>query len=615
MSKFTKAVLCAGAALATSLTPTAPASAQRVGKIVAFGDSYADDGNLFELLGIPRPAVYPNGRFSNGTNFVDTMGQTLNVSIDNFAIGGAFTGAGNSGFDNINGPGIPGFVAEWQSYLAGGGPAAFPRTNGRFAPDDLVVISIGGNDARFYRQTGGTVAGAPAAAAVSVAEATAGINALANAGARNITFLAGDVGRLPEVAGTPAAAPGTAFSSAFNAGMRNSLGNLANQGVIVNYLDLNLIGDRVAANLAAFGLTSAGACPIECVTTNPALLDRYLFYVDQVHLTSAGFAIVGRYAVRQLEAPLHLEAQADLGLLTANAFGATLQGRMDLSDSRFGAASERGLNLYVSGNTAGLNRDPGMMRLGYSMDVFGGTLGAEYDTGTGAIFGAAINYSRAEADMDTRSGGVEARGWQIGLYGGWASGGAFVQAHAGYGWLDYDITRDAVIDEISADPDGTTLTAGARAGYLFGLGGWRVGPVIGLNYARAKVDAFTETGDAVLTLDVREQRLTSLVGSLGLEARGELDIEGLAVRPYAAATVEREFDGDARTILYSLTAAPEIVNRWALPERSDDIYGRITAGVNFSLGGTASLQVQGSTSISRDDGNDVAGFLAFRLGL
>src|SRR4051812_44818506 len=103
MSRHRFTLLCAAAVAA--LVSAAPAAAQSVDRIVAFGDSYADDGNLFELLGIPRPAVYPNGRFSNGTNFVDTMGQILTVPIDNFAIGGAFTGNGN-----INGPGIPGFV-------------------------------------------------------------------------------------------------------------------------------------------------------------------------------------------------------------------------------------------------------------------------------------------------------------------------------------------------------------------------------------------------------------------------------------------------------------------------------------------------------------------------
>ena len=46
--------LFAGALLAaTALTFAAPASAQRVDRIVAFGDSYADDGIFFALAGIP----------------------------------------------------------------------------------------------------------------------------------------------------------------------------------------------------------------------------------------------------------------------------------------------------------------------------------------------------------------------------------------------------------------------------------------------------------------------------------------------------------------------------------------------------------------------------------
>jgi hypothetical protein len=101
--------------------------------------------------------------------------------------------------------------------------------------------------------------------------------------------------------------------------------------VTVNYLDVTQIGNVVEANLAAFGLQSAGACPTACVTTNPELLDRFLFYVDQVHLTSAGFAIVGRYAVRQLEAPLQMQAQGDLGLSAAGDFGRLMSGRLDLA--------------------------------------------------------------------------------------------------------------------------------------------------------------------------------------------------------------------------------------------------------------------------------------------
>ena len=616
--KLSKSWLWASAAAAAALA-TAPASAQRVDRIVAFGDSYADDGNLFELLGIPRPAVYPNGRFSNGTNFVDTMAQLLGVPVDNFAIGGAFTGNGN-----INGPGIPGFVTEYQSFLAGGGPAAFPRVSGKFDSNDLAVVSIGGNDARAYErslgltpnseQIAGLIAGAPAQAGLRVAEATTGLNALVNAGARNITFLAGDVGRLPEVRGRPVAAVGSAYATAFNNGMKTSLAGLADQGVIVNYLDLNLIGDVVENNLSAFGLVSAGACPIACVTTNPELLGQYLFYVDQVHLTSAGFAIVGRYAVRQLEAPLQLEAQGETGLHAASSFGSTLLGRLDLSDARFGVGGDGGIAFFVSGDSATADRDSTPTSFSYDLDTTGVSGGVEYSVG-GIVIGAALNYSRGEADLGSGTARTETKSWQGGLYGGWSAGGAFVQGYASYGEIDLDVERDAVIDQIAGRTDGNVMSAGARAGFLFDFGGARVGPVVGVRYAEADLDGFTEAGDPVLTLNVEDQELTSLVGNAGIELRGSLDVAGLAVRPYASAMVERQFEDDPRTIRYALTAAPGIVNQWVVPGWSDEMYGRLSGGVNFDLGRTISLQANATGTLGQDEGSELAGFVALRLSL
>ena len=617
MSRFAAKLLCAAAAL-TAIA--APASAQRVERIVAFGDSYADDGNLFELLGIPRPAPYPNGRFSNGTNFVDTMSQILQVPVDNFAIGGAFTGNGN-----INGPGIPGFVTEYNAFLAGGGPAAFPRVSGKFGPNDLAVISVCGNDARAYErslgltptatQISGLIAGAPAQAALRVNEAMVGVNALTNAGARNITFLVGDVGRLPEVRGLPVAAVGTAYADAFNAGLQTRLAETAAGGVIVNYLDLTQIGNRVESNLAAFGLTSAGACPASAGTAcvaDSSFANQYLFYVDQVHLTSAGFAIVGQYAVRQLEAPLHFQAQTDVGLQTATSFGQTLNGRLDLSNART-ASEGTGFNFFISANTSSRSVDDGPRNLGYDLDTTGVSVGAEYDSG-GIVLGAALNHSRPDAGMYSGSGKARARAWMFGGYAGWSAGGAFVQGHAGYGWLDYRTRRTAVIDDITAETDGTAITAGAKAGYLAGFGGLRVGPVIGLHYAKAEIDGYTESGDPVLTLNVGEQDVKALVGSVGLEARGLLNSGGLAIAPYASIAAEKDLEGDSRSIRYAGTASPAIVNTFHLEDRSKDVHGRLTAGANLTLGSMASLQVQGSTTVKQDGGNETSGFVALKVG-
>ena len=612
MRKSAAKLLCA-AALAAGLW-SAPASAQRVKRIVAFGDSYADTGNLFKLLGIAPPSVYNTGRFSGGTNFVDTMSQLLAVPDDNFAIGGAFTNNGN-----INGPGIPGFVTEYQSFLAGGGPAAFPRVSGTFGPNDLLVISIGGNDARAFERSLGTnptsaqlstlLAGAPAQAQVKVGEATAGLTALVNAGARNITFLAGDTGRLPEVQGLAIAQVGSLYSGTFNTGMQASLANFARQGVIVNYLDLNKIGDVVAANLSAFGLQSAGACPVACVTTNPELLDKYLFYVDQLHLTSAGFAIVGRYAVRQLEAPLHFQAQTEAGLQAAGSFGSTLSGRLDLARG----GGHDGLGFFVLGHGASRDYASSLTSDPYSLETVGGSAGVEYRTG-GAVIGVAVDYSRPKAVFVTGAGSIRAHDWQAGAFAGWSGGGAFLQGYAGYGWLKYRMNRAAVIDTIHARPSGTSVTAGGKAGFLAGFGGLKVGPVISVDYERAKIDPYTETGDPVLTLNVGKQKADSVLGNAGLELRGNFSSGGLSVSPYAAVTAERELQGDARTVTYAETAAPTIVNSFNLPRRPRDTHGRVTAGASLALGSAISLQIQGSTSFDRKGGDDKGGFVGLKVG-
>lgn len=193
MRSTRNAVLVASIMTASATLPMiGEAGAQTTfGTIQAFGDSYADTGNLFKILGVPNPVQYPTGRFSGGTNFVDTTSSLLGIPQNNFAIGGAKTGT-----TNTVAPGVPGFAQEWQGFVASGK---------KIAPSDLVEISIGGNDARAYYQGGGTLAGVPAAATVSAAQALAGINALVGTGARNLVFTTGDVGQLPEATGNPAA--------------------------------------------------------------------------------------------------------------------------------------------------------------------------------------------------------------------------------------------------------------------------------------------------------------------------------------------------------------------------------------------------------------------------
>lgn len=595
----------ASASLVAATAVAAPANAQRVDNIVAFGDSYADDGNLFEIIGFnPAPQVYPTGRFSGGTNYVDTLSVLLNAPVQNFAIGGALTD--NS---NTNGVGIPGFATEWNAFLAGGG-GPFPTVSGTLDASDLVTVSIGGNDARFYEQSGGTLAGAPTAAASSVGFATAGLDALVDAGAQTISFLAGNTAILPEIAGdTDAQAIRNAYSTAFNTSIQGVLAGYAADGVTVHYLDLELVAERIAADPSAYGLVSAGPCtPAPQCLTNTAFANQHLFYVDFLHLTSAGFAIVADYVATQLTAPLVLQAPSDLAFDTARQFGRTLSLRNDLNER----SAAPGLHAFVTGDYFSRSVGSSQTNDAFDIDGAGITAGVEYGLPVGVV-GVAANYSRPRVRFGNEAFRDNARSFQLGAFGALSVGSAFAQAHIGYGSDRHRLSRAGVIDNMTARPDGNHVVAGAKAGYLMPFGPVRIGPVAGLDYARAKVDAYTEEGDAALTLNVSEQSLKALTGSLGVELRGAAAGPGLAFRPFASALLEKDFTGDERTLVYAQTSAPGIVNSFNYADRSTRAHGRLTAGASATILGGIALDAAASTTVGKKQGNELSGHVGLRI--
>jgi uncharacterized protein YhjY with autotransporter beta-barrel domain/phospholipase/lecithinase/hemolysin len=614
------ALLGATALAATSIA--APASAQRVNQIVAFGDSYADDGNAIQMLlaspFVPAATkaqlmqVYPTGRFSGGTNYIDTLSQLLNVPVDNFAIGGALTNNVNT-----NGPILPGFTTEWNAFLTGntlGG--VFPASDGAFEASELVAISVGGNDARFYQQTGGTLAGAPVAATASAGFAATGIDALVGAGARNISFLAGNTAILPEIAGNATAqAIRDSYSTTFNQAIQANLAGHAANGVIVHYLDLTLVGARITADPAAFGFTSAGACPpaqtTQCVSSS-GFADQFLFYVDNLHLTSAGFRVVGQYIATQLQAPLTLEAPGELGLHTARQFGRTLSSRVDLGTPRDGDLAE-GLSLFLVGDTFSRDVQASATNDPYDLDGTGATAGVSYGFGNGTV-GIAGNFTRPRAKFVGDVARTETDTWQVGAFAGYAIAGIFAQGYLGYGKDDHDVTRTGVIDSLSADADGKHWLAGAKAGYLFPVGILRAGPVVALDYAKAKVDGYSEQGDAALALNVDSVSARSLTGSLGAELRGDFAGGGVQLRPYLSATLEKELLDDSRTIRFAQQSAPGIVNSWMLEDRSKKAYGRVAFGGSAAILSGVSLNAVGSTTIGKDNGNEVSAQVGLNVG-
>ncbi|MFM2422855.1 MAG: hypothetical protein RL291_1385, partial [Pseudomonadota bacterium] len=151
------AVLLATAATAQTLPqPTG-------GRIVTFGDSLSDNGNLFALSGFPAPPYFA-GRFSNGQTWTEILsggsqGQTFVTGVTtgnvNLAFGGART-------DTVvaSPPGVP---VQIGGFLLSGGT---------FGRNDTVTMLAGANNIFQYF----TAAGAGATPAGITTTATGAAN-------------------------------------------------------------------------------------------------------------------------------------------------------------------------------------------------------------------------------------------------------------------------------------------------------------------------------------------------------------------------------------------------------------------------------------------------------
>lgn len=113
-----------------------------IDRVFLFGDSLSDTKNIWKKTGglIPPAPLYWQGRFSNGPTWVEYFGQSLGVSIHNFAEAGARV-HGQNHFYIL--PKILEYfwVDEVETQLDGFRAEGWiPR------PSDLFVVWIGGND-------------------------------------------------------------------------------------------------------------------------------------------------------------------------------------------------------------------------------------------------------------------------------------------------------------------------------------------------------------------------------------------------------------------------------------------------------------------------------------
>lgn len=287
--------------VAIAVTTVIPESAQAFGftRVIAFGDSLSDDGNLFRVSGglAPRPP-YVEGRFSNGPMWVEYLAQDLKLPLVNYAFGGATSGTYNTIYNLIPEPVRPlvppllGLQQEINTFTALT-PAADPAA--------LFTVWAGAND-----YLGGGVTNPQQ----TVTNITQAVQALINVGAKNILVPnLPDLGRLPGPRSGPNSQPLTQLSTAHNTLLAGSLALLKSNSapdVNLQLLDVYSLVNQALNNPTSLGFTSTDSC----VTPPPLLApppyticsnqDQYLVW-DDIHPTTAAHRQIANLALSTVQ--------------------------------------------------------------------------------------------------------------------------------------------------------------------------------------------------------------------------------------------------------------------------------------------------------------------------
>jgi outer membrane lipase/esterase len=514
MSRLLRGAALAALTLAAVSTASA-AGAQSYNRLVVFGDSLSDNGNLYLATGGSTPASPPyyQGRFSSGPVFTERLGFNASNFMGpvtgsiNYAFGGART-------DSQAAPmGMRVQLAQYQS------------RGGVFGAGDLVSILGGANN---------IFQGLPAAGASSNPQGS--IAPVALGAAADMNFIVGSVAQAgagtilvtnlpklsltPQFRATPAAPLADYAVTTFNGALLTGLNATAaaRPGTNIIMMDLFKIGDVIAANPGAFGVSNVTQPCFNGVTVcaNP----NDYFYFDGVHPTATGHAVIARLANDYLY-------YGDLGSQTTVLGETAWRHREDALDGA--TASLSGRDAWTAGTAISVSaladrtKTDARGRIGEeTSDGYGVRIALE--AGSERMrFGLAGSYRNA--DVDAGSLNVDLDSFGLDVYGGWRSGDLFVNAAAGVAQDDFnDISRLTSLAPVVHTGSTRGVSTGARlqGGMWFDIGGIALSPRAAVAWINSDVDGFDEQGPAA-QYAYKDRSVQGTTAEIALRAEAGID--------------------------------------------------------------------------------------------
>jgi phospholipase/lecithinase/hemolysin len=282
-------------------------------RILFFGDSLTDNGNLFGITGGAAPVSPPYAlRFSNGATYAEVLPGLIAVeSADVGPTGWTFGGDDNFAYGGARAIANPGVTAQDPDL------DSIPDLNTQLAefslryptgaPDGTAALLLVGNNDYFnYTPAKGDPTAFVGQVLAKVADAAITLATTGNVD-KIILLTLPNVAATPLVALNPAAAAIDGLIDGHNAGLRTVAAGLAAAGVAVEIIDNNAFVREIAADAETFGFLAplSQSVILPNGAANPAVAgfdaDEIAFF-DSVHPTAAAHGVTASFVAAALSA-------------------------------------------------------------------------------------------------------------------------------------------------------------------------------------------------------------------------------------------------------------------------------------------------------------------------
>jgi outer membrane lipase/esterase len=248
---------------------------------------------------------------------------------------------------------------------------------------------------------------------------------------------------------------------------------------------------------------------------------------------------------------------------------------------------------------------------GYDFFATGLTAGADYRLTEDFAVGGALGYSYYDVDYDENQDNpsdqdLNSNSVIFSFFGTYFPNrdslvpleGLFLDGFTSFGWSFFDMSRHIIVpntnnptlpsvnEKANSDTTAFQYGFGGNLGYEFNVRQFTITPVARVQYVKADVGSYEESGASPLNLDVGSQDVTSLTTNLGASLGYAVSTPYGVVEPTIRAEYVHEFENDDNGARVRYASDPTGLSAFrVITEGANRNYGIVGAALTGTLAG------------------------------